>query len=86
MNRKTVIGIAAGAAALAGAAWYISKKRTQEKGEHSLDEAKENFKGKLNELQRKASKELKNAGNDTKEAVNAAKDRANDWVNNTAQA
>lgn len=82
MNRKVVIGIAAGAAALAGAAWYINKKRTEKQNSHaSLEEAKQNFKGKLNELQRKAGKELKNAGSDAKEAVNAAKDRANDWVN-----
>lgn len=87
MNRKIVIGVAAGAVALAGAAAYFAKRRNdRKKFEANAAEAKENFKGKLNELQRKAGKELKNTANDTKEAVNNAKERANDWVNNTAQA
>ena len=86
MNKKAVIGIAAGAAVLAGAAYYIMKRRANKSNGHTdLDEVKQNFKSKLNELQRKAGKELKNAG-DAKEAVNSAKDRANDWVNNSAQA
>lgn len=87
MNRKTMIGIAAGAAVLAGAAYYIMRKRANHaNGHNEIDEAKKNFKSKLNELQRKAGKELKNVGNDAGEAVNSAKDRANDWVNNSAQA
>lgn len=86
MTRKAILGIAAGAAAV-GTALYLLKKRAdrREFESHAAD-AKENFKGKLNELQRKASKEVKNVTAETKEAVNAAKDRANDWVNNTAQA
>ena len=87
MNRKIVIGITAGAVALAGAAAYFAKRRNdRKKFEANASQAKEHLKGKLNELQRKAGKELKNAAAETKEAVNSAKERANDWVNNTAQA
>lgn len=83
MNRKIVVGVTAGAVALAGAALYFAKRRNdRKKFEANAAEAKEHFKGKLNELQRKAGKELKSAANDAKQAVNSAKERANDWVSN----
>ena len=80
-NKKLILGIAVGAAILAGAAVVISKRRAKKNHELDLQGAKDHFKGKLNELQRKAQKEYKNAGNDIKDAVNTAKDRANEWVN-----
>lgn len=85
MNKRTMIGIAAGAAVLAGAALYIAKRRSNSKM-NSVDDAKQNFKSKLNELQRKAGKELRGASDDAKEAVNSAKERANEWVNNAGKA
>lgn len=80
-NKKLLIGIAAGAALLAGAAVLISRKRAGKKYAADIQDAKEHFRGKLNELQRKAQKEYKNNGPDVKEVVNTAKDRANEWVN-----
>jgi flavodoxin len=80
-NKKLILGIAAGAALLAGAAVVIARRRARRSHELDIQDAKEHFKGKLNELQRKAQKEFKNAGGDVKDAVNTAKDRANEWVN-----
>lgn len=86
-NKKVIIGIAAGVAALATAGLIIAKKRrnSQRLHEQAL-EAKEHFKGKLNELQRKAGKEVKNSAEEVKDTVNAAKERANEWVNKTTNA
>jgi gas vesicle protein len=80
-NKKLIIGIAAGAAILAGAAVLIARRRARKNNEFDVQEAKNNFKGKLNELQRKAQKEYKSVAGDAKDAVNTAKDRANEWVN-----
>ena len=80
-NKKLIISIAAGAAVLAGAAVVIARRRTRKNHELEVQEAKEHFKGKLNELQRKAKKELKSGTTDLKDAVNTAKERATDWVN-----
>jgi gas vesicle protein len=86
-NKKMILGIAAGAAVLAGAAYVIARKRSNKrKFEAHVDEAKENFKGKLNELQRKARKEFGNTADDAAEMVNNAKERANDWVNKATRA
>lgn len=81
-NKKLILGIAAGAAVLAGAAVIIARRRAKRNHELDIQDAKEHFRGKLNELQRKAQKEFRNTGSDVKEVVNAAKDRANEWVNN----
>jgi len=80
-NKKTIVGIALGAAVLAGAAVLIARKRSKKRYEAQVDEARENFKGKLSQLQRKAHKEYKNAASDVADVVNSAKDRANEWVN-----
>jgi gas vesicle protein len=80
-NKKLLIGIAAGAALLAGAAVLISRKRAGKQYAADIQDAKEHFRGKLNELQRRAQKHYKNNGPDVKEVVNTAKDRANEWVN-----
>jgi len=62
-NKKLILGIAAGAAILAGAAVVISRKRAGKKFAADVQEAKDHFKGKLNELQRKAEKEFRNKAN-----------------------
>ncbi len=80
-NKKLIVGIAVGAAVLAGAAVLMARRRSQRKFQSQVDEARENFSGKLNELQRKAQKEYRNSASDIKDAVNSAKDRANEWVN-----
>lgn len=85
-NKKLILSIAAGAAVLAGAAVIVARKRSQKKYRAQVEEAKENFKGKLNELQRKAQKEFKNASFDAKGAVNSAKERATEWANKAANA
>jgi len=85
-NKKLILSIAAGAAVLAGAAVIVARKRSQKKYKAQVDEAKENFKGKLNELQRKAQKEFKNASFDAKGAVNSAKERATEWASKAANA
>ena len=60
-NKKLILGIAAGAALLAGAAVIVSRRRSKRKYEGQVSEARENFKGKLNELQRRAEKEYRNS-------------------------
>lgn len=85
-NKKLVLGIAAGAAILAGAAVIIAKKRNNKAYRAHVEEAKENFKHKLNELQRKAQKEYKNATSEAGQVVNAAKERAQDWAGKAAKA
>ncbi len=85
-NKKLILSIAAGAAVLAGAAVIVARKRSQKKYKAQVNEAKENFKGKLNELQRKAQKEFKHASTDAKSVVNSAKERATEWANKAANA
>ncbi|MGQ2985219.1 hypothetical protein [Flavobacterium sp.] len=80
-NKKMIVGIAVGAAVLAAAAVLIARRRSQSKYAAQVEEARENFSSKLNELQRKAKKEYSNVASDAKDAVNSAKDRANEWVN-----
>lgn len=82
-NKKMIVGIAVGAAILAGAAVLIARRRSQKNFQAQVDEAKENFSGKLQELKRKAQKEYRNSSSEVKDAVNGAKDRANEWVNKT---
>lgn len=81
-NKKLIIGIAAGAAVLAGAALIIAKRRSHKCHDLDIEEVKKDFRNKLKELQSKAEKEARNAASDTKEAFNTVKDRANEWVNN----
>jgi gas vesicle protein len=85
-NKKLILGIAAGAAVLAGAAVIVARKKSHKKYRAQVEEAKENFKGKLNELQRKAQKEFKNTSSDAKGAVNSAKDRAAEWAGKATNA
>jgi len=85
-NKKLILSIAAGAAVLAGVAVIVARKKSQNKYKASVNEAKENFKSKLNELQRKAKKEYKNVASDAADAVNTAQVRANNWANKASKA
>lgn len=76
-NRKLIIGIAAAAAALAGTALIISRQRSRtRKYQLQVEEAKENFKSKLDDLQRKARKQYKNSPDEAKDAIADATARA----------
>jgi len=85
-NKKLILSIAAGAAVLAGAAVIVARKRSQNKYKANVEEAKENFKSKLSQLQRKAKKEYQNSVSETESAVNSAKERAAEWVNKASRA
>jgi len=85
-NKKLILSIAAGAALLAGAAVIVARKRSQNKYKANVEEAKENFKSKLSQLQRKAKKEYQNSVSETESAVNSAKERAAEWVNKASRA
>ncbi|GGB73963.1 hypothetical protein GCM10007424_12320 [Flavobacterium suaedae] len=87
-NRKKVaIGVAAGVLALAGVATLLKRRKDKKRAyKETVEDAKQHMKGKLNELQRKAQKDMKNAENETESAVNTAKEKANNWVNKTASA
>ena len=79
-NKKVVLGIAAGVAALAVVGLLVAKKKSKkEKFEDAAKDAKDNFKSKLHELQRKAKKEFNSALEDGENIANKAKDRANEW-------
>ncbi|HEU0136448.1 MAG TPA: hypothetical protein VFQ50_04090 [Flavobacterium sp.] len=82
-NKQTIIGIAAGAAALV-IAGFIYARRTRGTQLINDDEGsplRDNFKGKLNNLQRKAQKEYRNAIADGEDVTNLAKDKTSQWVN-----
>lgn len=79
-NKKLIVGIAAGAAALATAAVFLFRKRAKQHAfEERVEEAKENMEGKLNELHKKAEKEVKSTTGDDV-TMNVAKERANEWA------
>lgn len=82
-RKKAAIGVAAGVLALAGAATLLKRRSDKKKAyKETVEDSKQHMKGKLNELQRKAQKDLKNAETET----NTAKEKANNWVNNIANA
>ena len=85
-NKKLILSIAAGAAVLAGAAVIVARKRSQNKYKANVEEARENFRSKLSQLQRKAKKEYQNSVSETENAVNSAKERAAEWVNKASRA
>lgn len=80
-NKKLIIGIAAGAALLAGAAVIVARRRAKNCHNLDLQEVKDNFRSKLHELQRKAEKEAKNLAAEAKDGMAAAKNKANQVVN-----
>ncbi|MBC8645110.1 hypothetical protein H9W95_17040 [Flavobacterium lindanitolerans] len=58
-SKKLVIGIAAGVAALAIVGLIVAKKKSKkDKFSEKAREARDNFKSKLNDLQRKAKKRI----------------------------
>lgn len=81
-RKKAAIGVAAGVLVLAGAATLLKRRDKKRAYKETVEDAKQHMKGKLNELQRKAQKDLKNAETE----INTAKEKANNWVNNTANA
>jgi len=80
-NKKLILGVAAGVAALAVVGILVAKKKSK-KNQFAAraEEAKDNFKSKLQELQKKAKKEFNSSLEDGENIVNKAKDRANDWI------
>lgn len=80
-NKKLILGVAAGVAALAVVGLIVAKKKSK-KGQlcAKAEEAKDNFKSKLQELKKKATREFNSTLEDSENLVNKAKDRANDWV------
>ncbi|MGV3461035.1 MAG: hypothetical protein ACO1N9_11355 [Flavobacterium sp.] len=81
-NKKVILGVAAGVAALAVAGLVIAKKRKSKRSyEAQVEDAKATFKRKLDKLHSKAEKHYKSAQGETLDAVNEAKERANQWVN-----
>ncbi len=79
MKNQTLIGIAAGAAALAVAGVMFTKRKQAARSEESATRSDE-YKSKLNHLQRKAQKEFKEAAAD---GTNPAIERVNQWANNS---
>lgn len=84
-NKKVVLGIAAGVAALAVVGLLVTKKKSKkEKFADAAKDAKDNFRSKLQELQRKAKKEFNSAVEDNGSIANKAKERANEWIGKTS--
>ncbi|WP_296150303.1 hypothetical protein [uncultured Flavobacterium sp.] len=80
-NKKLILGVAAGVAALAVVGVLIAKKKSKKtKLSGKAEEAKDNFRSKLQELKKKATKEFNSTLEDGENLVNKAKDRANEWV------
>ncbi|MFY0481005.1 LPXTG cell wall anchor domain-containing protein [Flavobacterium sp. PLA-1-15] len=81
-NKKVIVGVAAGVALLT-AAGILLYNRKKSKKDRFIDEAEhlaENFKSKLNSLQRKAQKEFKNTANTGEDLANVAVERVNQWL------
>lgn len=84
-SKKIILGVAAGVATLAIVAVLASKNKSKTKKlMQKAEDAKDHFKGKLSELQRKAQKEFNHKAEQGEELVNHAKDRANEWISKNA--
>jgi len=84
-NKKLILGVAAGVAALAVVGVLIAKKKSKKNQLSSkAAEAKDNFRSKLQELKKKATKEFNSTLQDSENLANKAKDRANEWVSKVA--
>ena len=80
-NKKLILGVAAGVAALAVVGVLVAKKKSKKNQLSSkASEAKDNFRSKLQDLKKKATKEFNNTLQDSENLANKAKDRANEWV------
>lgn len=82
-NKKVIIGVAAGVAFLtaAGILLYNRKKSRKDRFINEAEHLAENFKSKLNNLQRKAQRELKNTAHTGEDLANVAVERVNQWLN-----
>lgn len=80
MDKRLILGVAAGVAAL-GVVALLSNKKSKKKLQKKAAEAKDNFKSKLQELQRKAKREYGEMAADSENAINVAKSRAEQWIN-----
>lgn len=88
MNKKLIIGIATGVAVAAAVGILIAKKKKSKK-QGFLDKADDlsnNFRSKLNNLQKKAQKEFRQVVENGEEYANIAKDRANQLAKKTGTA
>lgn len=84
-NKKLILGVAAGVAALAVVGVLIAKKKSRKNQLSSkASEAKDNFRSKLQELKKKATKEFNSTLENSENLANKAKDRANEWVSKAA--
>jgi len=83
-NKKAIIGVAVGLAALAAVGILLTNKNKSKKDKliNQAEDLADNFKSKLHNLQRRAQKEFKSALETGEEFTNAAKDRANEWAKN----
>ncbi len=81
-NKKVLIGLAAGIAALTAVGFFIAyrNKSASQRLHDGADDAAAHFKSKLQHLKRKASKEIKRVSESGDEMANSAKDRATQWV------
>ncbi|NBL65250.1 hypothetical protein GV828_08590 [Flavobacterium sp. NST-5] len=80
-SKKIILGVAAGVAALAIVGILTAKNKSKKKRFlEKAENAKDQFKGKLSELQRKAQKELSQHAETGDNLINQAKNRANDWI------
>lgn len=81
-NKRVILGVAAGVAILAVGGLLVAKRKKSKKSyEAKVEEAKQNFKRKLDKLHSKAEKHYKSAQSETLDAVNEAKERASQWAN-----
>jgi len=84
-NKKLILGVAAGVAALAVVGVLVAKKKSKKnKLSAKAEEAKDNFRSKLQDLKKKATREFNSTLEDGENLANKAKDRANEWVSKVA--
>jgi len=87
MNKKVIIGIAAGVAVAAAVGVLFAAKKKKSKKQILLDKAddlSDSFRSKLHSLQKKAQKEFKQAVESGEGYANIAKDRANELAKKTS--
>lgn len=84
-NKKLILGVAAGVAALAVVGVLVANKKSKKnKLSAKAEEAKDNFRSKLQDLKKKATREFNSTLEDGENLANKAKDRANEWVSKVA--
>lgn len=80
MDKRLIIGIAAGVAvaAAAGILFATKKKSKKQIFQDKADDLSENFRRKLQNLQKRAQKEFKQAVENGEDYTHLAQDRANE--------